>query len=145
DFQGLPGCNCGGGRVIRPSEGGMVAVGVGQRWGEAADYPWQVRVILDGIDVEAHEDAGGVLIANIRSYMGGVVLWQNENRNNDNFDPYFFPCQYFSEYVAAAGIVEPAIGTIGSHEHGAVHNGAASIVTPKVLSFLINKYTESHS
>nr|GFA71851.1 hypothetical protein [Tanacetum cinerariifolium] len=31
---GLPGCNCGGGRVIRPREGVMVAAGVGQRWGE---------------------------------------------------------------------------------------------------------------
>ncbi|PWA42805.1 diacylglycerol kinase 1 [Artemisia annua] len=38
-----------------------------------ADYPWQ--------------DAEGVLVANIGSYMGGVYLWQNENQNNDNFDP----------------------------------------------------------
>nr|GEY30282.1 retrovirus-related Pol polyprotein from transposon TNT 1-94 [Tanacetum cinerariifolium] len=35
-FQGFPGCKCGGGRIIRPREGGMVAAGVGQRWGEAA-------------------------------------------------------------------------------------------------------------
>ncbi|GJZ34037.1 diacylglycerol kinase 1 [Tanacetum coccineum] len=52
-----------------------------------ADYPWQVRVIVDGADVEVPEDAEGVLIANIGSYMGGVDLWQNENHNNDNFDP----------------------------------------------------------
>ncbi|KAJ9567345.1 hypothetical protein OSB04_003311 [Centaurea solstitialis] len=51
-----------------------------------ADYPWQVRVDVDGVDVEVPEDAEGVLIANIGSYMGGVDLWQNENENNDNFD-----------------------------------------------------------
>lgn len=33
------------------------------------------------------QDAEGVLIANIGSYMGGVDLWQNETENNDNFDP----------------------------------------------------------
>lgn len=33
------------------------------------------------------QDAEGVLIANIGSYMGGVDLWQNENESNDNFDP----------------------------------------------------------
>ncbi|XP_071731558.1 diacylglycerol kinase 1-like [Rutidosis leptorrhynchoides] len=52
-----------------------------------ADYPWQVRVEVDGTDIEVPEDAEGVLIANIGSYMGGVDLWQNENENNDNFDP----------------------------------------------------------
>ncbi|KAL7604117.1 diacylglycerol kinase 1 [Lactuca sativa] len=52
-----------------------------------ADYPWQVRVVVDGVDVEVPEDAEGVLIANIGSYMGGVDLWQNENESNDNFDP----------------------------------------------------------
>nr|GEU62476.1 nucleic acid-binding, OB-fold protein [Tanacetum cinerariifolium] len=34
DIQGLPRCNYGGGRLIRPRDGGMVAAGVGQRWGE---------------------------------------------------------------------------------------------------------------
>ncbi|KAM0060454.1 putative diacylglycerol kinase (ATP) [Helianthus debilis subsp. tardiflorus] len=52
-----------------------------------ADYPWQVRVEVDGVEIEVPEDAEGVLIANIGSYMGGVDLWQNENENNDNFDP----------------------------------------------------------
>ncbi|KAK7347557.1 hypothetical protein VNO80_22091 [Phaseolus coccineus] len=32
------------------------------------------------------EDAEGVLVANIGSYMGGVDLWQNEDDNYDNFD-----------------------------------------------------------
>lgn len=33
------------------------------------------------------QDAEGVLVANIGSYMGGVDLWQNEDENYDNFDP----------------------------------------------------------
>ncbi|KAK9075478.1 hypothetical protein SSX86_003802 [Deinandra increscens subsp. villosa] len=52
-----------------------------------ADYPWQVKVEVDGVDVEVPEDAEGVLVANIGSYMGGVDLWQNEDDNYDNFDP----------------------------------------------------------
>ncbi|KAJ0789983.1 putative diacylglycerol kinase (ATP) [Helianthus annuus] len=52
-----------------------------------ADYPWQVRVEVDGVDVEVPEDAEGILVANIGSYMGGVDLWQNEDDNYDNFDP----------------------------------------------------------
>ncbi|XP_059441514.1 diacylglycerol kinase 1 [Corylus avellana] len=52
-----------------------------------ADFPWQVRVEVDGVEVEVPEDAEGVLVANIGSYMGGVDLWQNEDENYDNFDP----------------------------------------------------------
>ncbi|KAL1810206.1 hypothetical protein DCAR_0729876 [Daucus carota subsp. sativus] len=52
-----------------------------------ADYPWQVRVEVDGAEVEVPEDAEGVLVANIGSYMGGVDLWQNEDETYDNFDP----------------------------------------------------------
>ncbi|KAL5749121.1 hypothetical protein ACOSP7_023724 [Xanthoceras sorbifolium] len=52
-----------------------------------ADFPWQVRVEVDGVEIEVPEDAEGVLIANIGSYMGGVDLWQNEDENYDNFDP----------------------------------------------------------
>lgn len=33
------------------------------------------------------QDAEGVLVANIGSYMGGVDLWQNEDESYDNFDP----------------------------------------------------------
>ncbi|RZC75223.1 hypothetical protein C5167_050702 [Papaver somniferum] len=51
------------------------------------DFPWQVRVEVDGVDVEVPEDAEGVLVANIGSYMGGVDLWQNEDEADDNFDP----------------------------------------------------------
>ncbi|KAI3852368.1 hypothetical protein MKX03_018848 [Papaver bracteatum] len=51
------------------------------------DFPWQVRVEVDGVDVEVPEDAEGVLVANIGSYMGGVDLWQNEDETDDNFDP----------------------------------------------------------
>nr|GEW78811.1 diacylglycerol kinase 1-like [Tanacetum cinerariifolium] len=39
-----------------------------------ADYPWQVKVEVDGVDIEVPEDAEGVLVANIGSYMGGVGL-----------------------------------------------------------------------
>lgn len=52
-----------------------------------ADFPWQVRVEVDGVEIEVPEDAEGVLVANIGSYMGGVDLWQNEDDNYDNFDP----------------------------------------------------------
>lgn len=52
-----------------------------------ADFPWQVRLEVDGVDIEVPEDAEGVLVANIGSYMGGVDLWQNEDENYDNFDP----------------------------------------------------------
>ncbi|EEF47790.1 diacylglycerol kinase 1 [Ricinus communis] len=52
-----------------------------------ADFPWQVRVEVDGVEIEVPEDAEGVLIANIGSYMGGVDLWQNEDESYDNFDP----------------------------------------------------------
>ncbi|KAK1407343.1 hypothetical protein QVD17_38957 [Tagetes erecta] len=51
------------------------------------DYPWQVRVEVDGVDIEVPEDAEGIVVANIGSYMGGVDLWQNEDDNCDNFDP----------------------------------------------------------
>ncbi|XP_010037217.2 LOW QUALITY PROTEIN: diacylglycerol kinase 1 [Eucalyptus grandis] len=52
-----------------------------------ADFPFQVRLVVDGVEVEVPEDAEGVLVANIRSYMGGVDLWQNEEEASDNFDP----------------------------------------------------------
>ncbi|KAL3640482.1 Diacylglycerol kinase [Castilleja foliolosa] len=52
-----------------------------------ADFPWQVRVDVDGVEVEVPEDAEGVLVANIGSYMGGVDLWQNEDESYENFDP----------------------------------------------------------
>ncbi|XP_068654338.1 diacylglycerol kinase 1 [Aristolochia californica] len=52
-----------------------------------ADFPWQVRLEVDGTEIEVPEDAEGVLVANIGSYMGGVDLWQNEDESYDNFDP----------------------------------------------------------
>lgn len=39
------------------------------------------------IGFESLQDAEGVLVANIGSYMGGVDLWQNEDESYDNFDP----------------------------------------------------------
>ncbi|XP_077211419.1 diacylglycerol kinase 1-like [Tasmannia lanceolata] len=52
-----------------------------------ADFPWQIRLEVDGVEIEVPEDAEGVLVANVGSYMGGVDLWQNEDENYDNFDP----------------------------------------------------------
>ncbi|PIN17315.1 Diacylglycerol kinase [Handroanthus impetiginosus] len=52
-----------------------------------ADLPWQVRVEVDGVEIEVPEDAEGILVANIGSYMGGVDLWHNEDDSYDNFDP----------------------------------------------------------
>ncbi|KAK3150114.1 hypothetical protein QOZ80_3AG0228610 [Eleusine coracana subsp. coracana] len=51
------------------------------------DLPWQIRLEVDGTEIEIPEDSEGVLVANIPSYMGGVDLWQNEEENPDNFDP----------------------------------------------------------
>eukprot|EP00252_Welwitschia_mirabilis_P021470 TRINITY_DN5518_c0_g2_i1.p1 TRINITY_DN5518_c0_g2~~TRINITY_DN5518_c0_g2_i1.p1 ORF type:complete len:738 (-),score=168.41 TRINITY_DN5518_c0_g2_i1:251-2464(-) len=51
------------------------------------DLPWQIRLEVDGIDVEVPEDSEGILVINIGSYMGGVDLWQNEDEQNDDFDP----------------------------------------------------------
>ncbi|XP_010678411.2 diacylglycerol kinase 1 [Beta vulgaris subsp. vulgaris] len=51
------------------------------------DFPWQVRVEVDGVEIEVPEDAEGVLVANIGSYMGGVDLWHNEDESFGNFDP----------------------------------------------------------
>ncbi|KAA8542534.1 hypothetical protein F0562_023686 [Nyssa sinensis] len=52
-----------------------------------AGFPRQVRVEVDGVEIEVPEDAEGVLVVNIGSYMGGVDLWQNEDETYDNFDP----------------------------------------------------------
>ncbi|KAE8661752.1 Diacylglycerol kinase 1 [Hibiscus syriacus] len=52
-----------------------------------ADFSWQVRVEVDGVEIEVPEDAEGVLVGNIGSYMGGVDLWQNEDETYENFDP----------------------------------------------------------
>ncbi|KAH9304468.1 hypothetical protein KI387_008872, partial [Taxus chinensis] len=52
-----------------------------------ADLPWQIRLEVDGEDIEVPEDSEGVLVTNIGSYMGGVDLWQNEDEHFDDFDP----------------------------------------------------------
>jgi len=51
------------------------------------DLPWQVRLEVDGTEIDIPEDSEGVLVANIPSYMGGVDLWQNEGEDPENFDP----------------------------------------------------------
>lgn len=51
------------------------------------DLPWQVRLEVDGTEIEIPEDSEGVLVANIPSYMGGVDLWQNEGEDHEDFDP----------------------------------------------------------
>lgn len=33
----------------------------------------------------SHQDAEGVIVLNIASYMGGVDLWQNDNEHDDDF------------------------------------------------------------
>ncbi|WOL02407.1 diacylglycerol kinase 2 [Canna indica] len=51
-----------------------------------ADLPWQVDLEVDGHEIEIPEDAEGVLVLNIGSYMGGVDLWQNDYEHDDDFD-----------------------------------------------------------
>ncbi|ONK75785.1 uncharacterized protein A4U43_C03F20530 [Asparagus officinalis] len=52
-----------------------------------ADFQWQVRLEVDGVEIEIPEGSEGVLVTNIRSYMGGVDLWKNEDENYDIFSP----------------------------------------------------------
>ncbi|KAI5070416.1 hypothetical protein GOP47_0014759 [Adiantum capillus-veneris] len=52
-----------------------------------ADLPWQLHLMIDGIQLEIPEDIEGILVINIGSYMGGVDLWQNEEEHDDDFDP----------------------------------------------------------
>lgn len=51
-----------------------------------ADLPWEVRLEVDGEDIEIPKDAEGVLVLNIGSYMGGVDLWQNDYEHDDDFE-----------------------------------------------------------
>ncbi|KAI4987916.1 hypothetical protein ZWY2020_028674 [Hordeum vulgare] len=50
-----------------------------------SDLPWHVSLEVDGKNIEIPEDAEGVIILNIASYMGGVDLWQNDNNRDDDF------------------------------------------------------------
>lgn len=52
-----------------------------------ADLPWQLHLMIDGVEMEISEDIEGILVINIGSYMGGVDLWQNEEEHEDEFDP----------------------------------------------------------
>ncbi|KAJ3703549.1 hypothetical protein LUZ61_007254 [Rhynchospora tenuis] len=48
--------------------------------------PWHMTLEVDGQTVEIPEDAEGVLVLNIASYMGGVDLWQNEDSYDTKLD-----------------------------------------------------------
>ncbi|XP_062202515.1 diacylglycerol kinase 2-like [Phragmites australis] len=50
-----------------------------------SDLPWHVSLEVDGKNIEIPEDAEGVIVMNIASYMGGVDLWQNDNEHDDDF------------------------------------------------------------
>jgi len=50
-----------------------------------SDLPWHVSLEVDGKNIEIPEDAEGVIVMNIPSYMGGVDLWQNDNDHDDDF------------------------------------------------------------
>ncbi|KAM3254588.1 hypothetical protein ACQJBY_048214 [Aegilops geniculata] len=50
-------------------------------------FPWEVKLEIDGSNIEIPQDAEGILVANIRSYMGGVDLWKNEDSVSDTFQP----------------------------------------------------------
>lgn len=77
--------------------------------------------------VECVQDAEGVLVANIGSYMGGVDLWQNEDENYDNFDPQSMHDKIL-EVVVISGTwhlgklqVKDKIAQSWSHLHLACH------------------------
>ncbi|KAL2941927.1 Diacylglycerol kinase 2 [Bienertia sinuspersici] len=50
-----------------------------------ADLPWQVWLEVDGKDIPIPNDAEGLIVLNIGSYMGGVDLWQNGCEHDDHF------------------------------------------------------------
>uniref|UniRef100_A0A0E0MNX4 Multifunctional fusion protein n=1 Tax=Oryza punctata TaxID=4537 RepID=A0A0E0MNX4_ORYPU len=50
-------------------------------------FPWDVKLEIDGSKINIPQDSEGILVANIRSYMGGVDLWKNEDDASDNFHP----------------------------------------------------------
>lgn len=50
-------------------------------------FPWEVKLEIDGSKINIPQDAEGILVANIRSYMGGVDLWKNEDDVSDTFQP----------------------------------------------------------
>ncbi|KAL5704331.1 diacylglycerol kinase (ATP) [Ranunculus cassubicifolius] len=51
-----------------------------------ADLPWQVSLEVDGKFIDIPNDAEGVIVLNISSYMGGVDLWQNDYDHDDDFN-----------------------------------------------------------
>ncbi|CAH9123271.1 unnamed protein product [Cuscuta epithymum] len=51
-----------------------------------ADLSWQVWLEVDGKDIQIPNDAEGLIVLNIGSYMGGVDLWQNDLEHDDDFE-----------------------------------------------------------
>lgn len=51
-----------------------------------ADLPWILRLEVDGKYIEIPEDAEGLIVLNIGSYMGGVDLWQNDYEHDDEYN-----------------------------------------------------------
>ncbi|OVA10293.1 Diacylglycerol kinase [Macleaya cordata] len=51
-----------------------------------AYLPWQVRLEVDGKNIEIPKESEGVIVLNIGSYMGGVDLWQNDYDHDDDFN-----------------------------------------------------------
>ncbi|VFQ63546.1 unnamed protein product [Cuscuta campestris] len=51
-----------------------------------ADLPWQVWLEVDGKDIQIPNDAEGLIVLNIGSYMGGVDLWQNDLEHDNDFE-----------------------------------------------------------
>ncbi|XP_066357777.1 diacylglycerol kinase 1-like [Miscanthus floridulus] len=50
-------------------------------------FPWDVKLEIDGSKIDIPQDSEGILVANIRSYMGGVDLWKNEDDVSDTYLP----------------------------------------------------------
>ncbi|XP_062202692.1 diacylglycerol kinase 1-like [Phragmites australis] len=50
-------------------------------------FPWDVKLEIDGSKIDIPQDSEGILVANIRSYMGGVDLWKNEDDVSDAYLP----------------------------------------------------------
>eukprot|EP00850_Spirogloea_muscicola_P009676 SM000054S18162 [mRNA] locus=s54:748531:751158:- [translate_table: standard] len=67
-----------------------------------SDLPWQLRLELDGRELNIPQGVQGVLLLNIGSYMGGVDLWQSDDAHADALGPQLMDDQKL-EVVAIFG------------------------------------------
>ncbi|KAL5998427.1 Diacylglycerol kinase 2 [Asimina triloba] len=105
-----------------------------------ADLPWEVRLEVDGKDIEIPLNVEGVLVLNIGSYMGGVDLWQNDYEHDDDFELQSMHDKML-EVVCISGAWHlgklQVTGLLGTHEQL-----AKLVVDDDVKVFMLRKASE---